>query len=219
MAALRDKLIGEGIDAVAARPHQGAGRPRPRRHHAGRNRDVDSGRDHDRAPARAARGGGTDDAIHRTLPRGCLLRGALAANTPGRQFEVRWTPLVGATTMQLRSLRYRWRLATGRKLLGCGERSEIPELPGENQRRRHDLWDKRGLQFGKSCRSTVRLAAIPKLLRRLRRPATTRVFLRVDDRRRPSDLLGERSCSCGAWWRSRDRGGSLGRHGPIARNY
>jgi len=52
MAALREKLITEGIDASAIRPHQGAGRSRSRRHHAGGNRDVDPGRDHQLAPAR-----------------------------------------------------------------------------------------------------------------------------------------------------------------------
>ena len=55
MAALRDKLIAEGVDAAAHRPRQGAGRPRPRRHHAGGDRDVDPGRDHGGAAARPAR--------------------------------------------------------------------------------------------------------------------------------------------------------------------
>ncbi len=43
-----------GHRRIGDRPHQGAGRPRSRRHHAGRNRDVDPGRNYDRAPARAA---------------------------------------------------------------------------------------------------------------------------------------------------------------------
>ena len=55
MAALREKLIGEGIAASALDRIKAPGRPRSRRHHAGRNRDVDSGRDHHAAPARTAR--------------------------------------------------------------------------------------------------------------------------------------------------------------------
>jgi len=37
MAALRAKLIGEGVRCINSRPHQGPRRPRPRRHHAGRD--------------------------------------------------------------------------------------------------------------------------------------------------------------------------------------
>ena len=55
MAALREKLVAAGVAARGARPRQGAGRARSRRHHAGRNRDVDPGRDHRRAPPRPAR--------------------------------------------------------------------------------------------------------------------------------------------------------------------
>jgi hypothetical protein len=46
MTALREKLIAEGVDASALDRIQGPGRPRPRRHHAGGNRDVDFGGDH-----------------------------------------------------------------------------------------------------------------------------------------------------------------------------
>ena len=49
-----------------ARPHQGARRPRPRRHHAGGNRDVDPGGDHGGAPARAA--GGEEGLASRRSP-------------------------------------------------------------------------------------------------------------------------------------------------------
>ena len=57
MAALRDKADRRGHRRRGARPHQGPGRPRPRRHHAGRNRDVDPGGDHAGAAARAAGAG------------------------------------------------------------------------------------------------------------------------------------------------------------------
>ena len=56
MAALREKLIARGHRRFSARPRQGAGRPRSRRHHARGNRDVDPGRDHGGAEARTARG-------------------------------------------------------------------------------------------------------------------------------------------------------------------
>ena len=62
MAALREKLIARRHRRIGARPHQGARRPRPRRHHAGGNRDVDSGGDHGGAAARAARGQAVADA-------------------------------------------------------------------------------------------------------------------------------------------------------------
>ena len=50
---------------LSDRPHQGARRSRSRRHHAGRNRDVDPGRDHDRAAAGTARGGRGSNGRHR----------------------------------------------------------------------------------------------------------------------------------------------------------
>ena len=52
MAALREKLLARGHRRRRARPRQGAGRARPRRHHAGGDRDVDPRRDHGRAAAR-----------------------------------------------------------------------------------------------------------------------------------------------------------------------
>jgi xanthine dehydrogenase accessory factor len=54
MAALREKLIAEGIDASAIDRIKAPAGSRSRRHHAGRNRDVDPGRNYDRAPARTA---------------------------------------------------------------------------------------------------------------------------------------------------------------------
>ena len=54
MAALRKKLIAEGVTPQRS-INQGAGRARSRRHHAGRDRDVDPGRDHRRTTARPAR--------------------------------------------------------------------------------------------------------------------------------------------------------------------
>ena len=54
MTALREKLVADGVVAGSARPRQGAGRPRSRRHHAGRDRDVDTGRNHRRAAHEAS---------------------------------------------------------------------------------------------------------------------------------------------------------------------
>ena len=68
MAALREKLIARGHRRRRARPRQGAGRPRPRRHHAGGDRDVDSGRDHAGAQARAARGGEGVTGVNLKIP-------------------------------------------------------------------------------------------------------------------------------------------------------
>ena len=55
MAALREKLDRGGHRRRGHRSRQGACRARSRRDHAGRNRDVDFGGDHDRAPPRPAR--------------------------------------------------------------------------------------------------------------------------------------------------------------------
>ena len=54
MAALREKLGRRRRRRGGARSRQGAGRARSRRHHAGGNRDVDSRRNHRRAPPRPA---------------------------------------------------------------------------------------------------------------------------------------------------------------------